>query len=85
MQTAVNAPAQTFHQTLPTLVALWKNIPLVIFYCGSCGGRGPRVASWYQDALNAAGIKSSEARILTGGVKGWVAKYGIESDLVQKL
>ncbi|KAJ3479052.1 hypothetical protein NLI96_g9338 [Meripilus lineatus] len=84
LKTAVNVPAQTFHQTLPTLVSIWRNIPLVIFYCGSCGGRGPRCASWYQDALNAESITTSEARILTGGVKAWVAKYGETSDLVQK-
>ncbi|KAI0337555.1 arsenate reductase [Trametopsis cervina] len=87
VRTAINLPAQSFHQTLPTVLPLLKNVPLVIFYCNACTlvSRGSRTASWYQDAVDAAGITTSEARILTGGVRGWVASYGEDDGLTVKI
>jgi hypothetical protein len=53
----------------------WLNllgeIPLVIFYCSSSNGRGPRCAGWYQDLLEETGNTISEAAVLEGGIKGW--------------
>ncbi|KAI0791917.1 Rhodanese-like domain-containing protein [Abortiporus biennis] len=85
IQSAINLPAQSFHQTLPTLRVILQKIPVVIFYCGSSNGRGPRCAAWYQDALDEAGVDrtESEAKVLEGGIKGWVKKFGEE--LIVKL
>ena len=47
--------------------------------------RGARSASYYQDALDAAGLKWSEARILTGGIQGWIAQYGDDEGLTAKI
>ncbi|KAJ3557089.1 hypothetical protein NM688_g1658 [Phlebia brevispora] len=87
IRTSINLPAQSFHQSLPALVPILKKVPLVIFTCNSCTitGRGPRIAAWYQDALDAQGIESSSARVLTGGIKGWVATYGDVGDLTVKI
>lgn len=87
IRTAINLPAQSFHQSLPGLVPILQTVPLVIFYCNACTitARGPRIAAWYQDALDAAGIKTSSARILTGGIKGWVATYGNVDELTAKI
>jgi len=87
VRSAINLPAQSFHQTLPTLLPLLKNVPLVIFYCQACSivSRGARAASWYQDALDTAEITTSEARILTGGIKGWVAAFGEDEYLTVKI
>ncbi|TFY61638.1 hypothetical protein EVG20_g6980 [Dentipellis fragilis] len=81
---AINLPAHSFYPTLPTLVHILSRYPTVVFYCGSSNGRGPRVAGWYQDALDAQGITTSRAVVLEGGIKAWVQKFG-ESDLTCKL
>lgn len=87
IKTAVNLPAQSIYQSLPALLPLLSKVPLVVFHCQSCKtvSRGSRGAAWYQDALDAAGITTSQARILTGGIKGWIEKYGEEKDLTVKL
>lgn len=83
VRTAINLPAQSFYQTIPSLLPMLRRIPLVIFYCNSCTltGRGPRTAAWYQDALDAESIKDSEARILAGGIKGWAEQYAEDEAL----
>ena len=48
-------------------------------------GRGARVAAYYQDALEAAGVTMSEGRVLTGGIKAWVEAYGDDKELTAKL
>lgn len=87
MRTSINLPAQSLHQSLPTLVPLLSKVPLVIFYCKACTivSRGARGASYYQDALDAAGITTSQAKILTGGIQGWIAKYGEDEALTIKI
>ena len=82
MLTAVNLPAMSFYGSLPSFVLLAQQIPQVIFYCGACtpAGRGPRTAAWYQDALDERGIKSSEAKVLAGGMKGWIARYAVQAE-----
>ena len=87
IRTAINLPAHSFYQTLPSLLPLLQSIPIVIFHCNSCspGGRGPRTAAWYQDALDIQGIKSSHAVILASGVKGWIARYEEDTNLTVKL
>jgi len=72
VRTAVNIPAQSFYPTRSTWVQILGNIPLVIFYCSSSNGRGPRCAGWFQDALDEAGGKLAEAVVLAGGIKAWV-------------
>ena len=71
VHTAINVPAHSFYPTRMALVELLRNVPLVIFYCSSSNGRGPRCAGWYQDVLDEAGIQSSEAVVLAGGIKRW--------------
>lgn len=85
IKTAINLPAQSFPLVLPSLLPLLSTYPRVIFHCQSSAGRGPRVAAWYQDALDAAGITSSKAEVLEGGIKEWVEKYGEEDALTVKL
>jgi len=72
---AVNFPAQSFYYTRFSLVEMLKNVPLIIFYCSSSNGRGPRCAGWYQDALEERGRTDSEAVILGGGIKRWAVKH----------
>ncbi|KIO28978.1 hypothetical protein M407DRAFT_242790 [Tulasnella calospora MUT 4182] len=86
---AINLPAHSFYQTLPTIVAALSNIPKVIFHCNSCkpGGRGPRTAGWYADELMRQG-KEDQAKnvfVLQGGVKGWISAYGDDVSLTTKL
>ncbi|KAI5453592.1 hypothetical protein NCC49_005416 [Naganishia albida] len=74
---AVNLPAQSFYQTLPTAGRLLSSVPRVIFHCASSNGRGPRCAGWYADWLAAEDIKGSTAYVLEGGIKAWLAsQYG---------
>ncbi|KAJ3388281.1 hypothetical protein HDU84_009865 [Entophlyctis sp. JEL0112] len=80
---ATNAPAQTFYDQLGNFVEKYKNIPLVIFFCNSSSGRGPRCARWYQDALNDSGIRTSQGLILKGGIKEWVHHYGSHAELTE--
>jgi arsenical-resistance protein 2 len=73
---AINLPAQSFYQTVSTLVPILSQIPLVIFYCGSSNGRAPRCAGWYADALLKAGKEGdSQSLILEGGIKGWLSRW----------
>ncbi|KAI0765515.1 hypothetical protein BC629DRAFT_1596641 [Irpex lacteus] len=36
IRTAINLPAQSFHQSLPGLLPLLQDVPLVIFHCQAC-------------------------------------------------
>jgi arsenical-resistance protein 2 len=72
---AINIPAHSFYPTRFTWLNILGSIPMVLFYCGSSNGRGPRVAAWYQDTLDEAGVTTSEAIVLAGGIKGFVEKF----------
>ncbi|KAF4467793.1 arsenate reductase (Arc2) [Fusarium albosuccineum] len=76
--TSINFPAHTFYQTRPVIYQLCKQagIRRIIFYCGSCGSRGPRCAGWMQDYLDEVGEAGIKAEILIGGIKGWQKTYG---------
>ena len=76
---AINVPAQTFYQTLPTLLHLLAPIPAVIFHCQSSLGRGPRCAGWYADALPPGA--ASRALVLDGGIKAWLARWAGDADM----
>jgi len=82
VRSAINIPAQSFYPTRMSLVKVFGNIPLVIFYCSSSNGRGPRCAGWFQDALDEVGNKGSEGMVLVGGIKRWA---GLHSDLTEPL
>ncbi|UKZ75587.1 hypothetical protein TrVFT333_003275 [Trichoderma virens FT-333] len=75
--TSVNLPAQSFYHTRSGVYQLCKQagIKKVIFYCGSCGSRGPKCAGWFQEYLNSIGEVEMTAAILKGGVKGWQKTY----------
>ncbi|PVG04094.1 Rhodanese-like protein [Serendipita vermifera] len=83
---AVNLPAQSFYQTLPTTATVLGNTPQVIFHCNHCTptGRGPRCAGWYADEIARQG-KSSEALVLEGGIQNWLSQYGDVEDLTVSL
>ncbi|KAJ7637078.1 Rhodanese-like domain-containing protein [Roridomyces roridus] len=83
----LNLPAHSFYPTVSTIVALLASVPLVIFHCNSCkaGGRGPRTAGWYQDALDSVSVQTSRAVVLQGGIKGWIAGYGEDERLTKKM
>ncbi|ORY92853.1 Rhodanese-like domain-containing protein [Leucosporidium creatinivorum] len=82
---AINLPAHSFYQTLPSLLPILTRYSNVVFHCQSSSGRGPRCAGWYQDALDERGIKNSEAVVLTGGIKRWVELYGEDGEATTKL
>ncbi|KAG8941383.1 hypothetical protein FRC00_012409, partial [Tulasnella sp. 408] len=86
---AINLPAHSFYQTVPSIVTALSHIPKVIFHCNNCkpGGRGPRTAGWYADELVKQG-KEDRAKnvfVLQGGVKGWISAYGDDDGLTTKL
>ena len=77
---AINIPAQSFPLNIPE----WSRIfgdRVVIFYCSSSTGRGPRSASAYQDYLDAT-KSDGKAMILDGGIKGWHKSF---PDLLQAI
>ncbi|KAJ7660044.1 Rhodanese-like domain-containing protein [Mycena rosella] len=83
----LNLPAHSFYPTLSTIVALLATVPVVVFHCNSCkpGGRGPRAAGWYQDAIDAKGSGTSLAVVLEGGIKAWVSAFGEDESLTKQL
>ena len=81
---AISIHAQSFYPTRSTWVETLGNIPLVIFYCSSSNGRGPRCAGWFQDALNDAGNNLAKAVVLAGGIKAWVEHHTDLTDPVMQ-
>ncbi|CAG8979645.1 hypothetical protein HYALB_00011529 [Hymenoscyphus albidus] len=81
IKTSLNLPAQSFYQSRKVLLDLCERagIKMVVFYCGSSNGRGPRCANWMQDSIDDIakfGMKSTlQVRILKGGIKGWVREF----------
>ncbi|KAE9368616.1 hypothetical protein N431DRAFT_347432 [Stipitochalara longipes BDJ] len=81
IKTSLNLPAQSFYQTRKTLFDLLERsgFKMVIFYCGSSNGRGPRCASWMQDYIDdvAKFGRKSEVKVFTlaGGIKNWVKEF----------
>ncbi|KAF5988277.1 arsenate reductase (Arc2) [Fusarium coicis] len=75
--TSINFPAHTLYQTRPQIYQLVKQagIKRIIFYCGSCGSRGPRCAGWMQDYLDEVEETEIKAEVLIGGIKGWQKAY----------
>ncbi|KAK6540209.1 hypothetical protein TWF694_009026 [Orbilia ellipsospora] len=71
---SINLPAQTLYPTIPTLYQIFKaaGVKELIWYCGSCGGRGPRAAGWFADHIEDVGDVGMKSMILEGGIKGWV-------------
>ncbi|KAI9826199.1 MAG: hypothetical protein M1826_006714 [Phylliscum demangeonii] len=71
---SINLPAQSLYPTLPTLYTLFKaaGVGMVIWYCGSSQGRGPRAAAWFDDLLQDRADSSMKSVVLAGGIKGWV-------------
>ncbi|KAF8246208.1 hypothetical protein K440DRAFT_651180 [Wilcoxina mikolae CBS 423.85] len=71
---SINLPA---HSLYPTREAVYDlihaaGVEMVISYCGSSAGRGPRVAGWLQDIIDEKGDKNVKSVALEGGIKGWV-------------
>ena len=59
-------------------------MPLVIFYCSSSNGRGPRCAAWFQDTLDEMGATDSRALVLLGGIKRWAeTQKDLTDDVMQ--
>ncbi|GAA5881869.1 hypothetical protein JCM3774_005760 [Rhodotorula dairenensis] len=85
---AINLPAHSFYQTLPSLLPILSQYRSVVFHCQSSSGRGPRCAGWYQDALDRAGsplVEQSKAVVLSGGIKEWIKQYGDDEQVTVKL
>lgn len=83
---AINLPAQSFPQALPSLMYSLSKVNKFIFHCSSSKGRGPRAAGWFADELNKhlKGIDpslSTEGRVfvLKGGINSWREKFGAQS------
>ncbi|EOQ98645.1 Dual specificity phosphatase ibp1 [Wallemia ichthyophaga EXF-994] len=83
---AINLPAQSLPQALPSLIYSLGNIDKFIFHCNSSKGRGPRAAGWFADALNNH-VKSVDPSlgtqgrvfVLEGGINSWKEKFGAQS------
>ncbi|KAL6876778.1 Rhodanese-like domain-containing protein [Trichoderma novae-zelandiae] len=75
--TSINLDAQLFQQAREMVYTLSKQagVKKVVFYCGSCGTRGPKCAGWFQEYLNSVGEVEMKALILKGGFKGWQKTY----------
>jgi arsenical-resistance protein 2 len=72
---SVNFPAQSWYPSLATVYEMVKDVPFVVFYCGSCSGRGPRSAAWLKDYMLSKGKTDKDVEgvgYLEGGIKGWV-------------
>ncbi|RJE21130.1 RHOD [Aspergillus sclerotialis] len=76
---ALNLPAQSLYPRIPTSYSLLKRagVKHVIWYCGSCGGRGTRAAGWFVDYLKDQSDTTMKSLVLEGGIKGW-ARAGPE-------
>ncbi|KAJ5083757.1 hypothetical protein N7456_013184 [Penicillium angulare] len=76
---SLNLPAQSLYPSIPTLYSLLSsgsgsgNVKQVVWYCGSCGGRGPRAAAWFADYLERQNDTTLQSLVLEGGIKGWAA------------
>ncbi|GBE78645.1 hypothetical protein SCP_0115340 [Sparassis crispa] len=82
---SLHCPPQNFFDELPAFVEKFGQTKQVIFYCGLSSGKAPRCSRWYQDRLNDSGIKTSAAYILKGGIKGWLANYDGQEELVDRV
>ncbi|KAM0747970.1 hypothetical protein T439DRAFT_328631 [Meredithblackwellia eburnea MCA 4105] len=85
---AISLNPHSFYCTLPSLLPILSQYNRVIFYCQKSFNRSPRLAAWYQDSLNQAGIPSEQSRaeVLVGGLQKWIAIYGEDDPrLVTKL
>ncbi|KAF1809664.1 Rhodanese-like protein [Eremomyces bilateralis CBS 781.70] len=79
---SMNLPAHSFYLNRAPLYKLClgdgvTGISRVVFFCGSCGSRGPRAAGWFADYVaqraQEDGIPESiKVYTLEGGIKGWV-------------
>ncbi|OQD70023.1 hypothetical protein PENDEC_c027G03805 [Penicillium decumbens] len=83
---SLNLPAQSLYHTRPALYTLLKSgdVKRVIWYCGSCNGRGPRAAAWFADYLVEKQDSSIESLILEGGIKGWAAAGSEYTELMDE-
>ncbi|KAI4190448.1 MAG: hypothetical protein LQ346_004918 [Caloplaca aetnensis] len=71
---SLNLPAQSLHQSLPTLYALClaAGAKQVIWWCASSKGRGTRAAGWFDDYIREQkGERSLQSLVLEGGITGW--------------
>ena len=82
VRSAINIPAHSFYHTRFSLAETLGTIPLVIFYCSSSNGRGPRCAGWYQDTLKEVSNTNSEGVVLAGGIKNWAVAQKDLTDTV---
>ncbi|KAL1838922.1 hypothetical protein VTJ49DRAFT_2053 [Mycothermus thermophilus] len=74
---AINLPAHSFYPTRGVLydLCMRAGVKMVVFYCASSHGRGPRCAAWLQDYVGEVG-GDLQCRVLSGGIRGWVQAYG---------
>lgn len=81
---AINLPAHSLPLSLPTLLPLLANVPLILFHCNQSHGRGPKAAGWYADALQDH-LKLDDAQtaakvgVVKGGVVAWEEAFGAGS------
>ncbi|KAI5475921.1 hypothetical protein MNV49_000694 [Pseudohyphozyma bogoriensis] len=82
IRTAINLPAHSFYPLLPSILPILLRYSLLIFHCQNSINRGPRVAGWVQDALDARGVKEEECRVVVmrGGFAGWWETFGEEEE-----
>ncbi|KAJ7639561.1 S-adenosyl-L-methionine-dependent methyltransferase [Roridomyces roridus] len=73
-----NIRAQTFFDRQAEFHAevVSSGYGMVVFYCSSSLGRGPRCAGWYRDYLVDQEMKGPEVRILEAGFRNWTERLG---------
>ncbi|KAL9932171.1 hypothetical protein V8E36_008943 [Tilletia maclaganii] len=74
---AINLPAHSFYQSLPALLPLFTQVPILIFHCGNRNTRGIRCAGWLHDALTEEQKTNIKIYTLAGGYNGWEREYGV--------
>ncbi|CAD6904492.1 unnamed protein product [Tilletia controversa] len=84
---AINLPAHSFYQSLPSLLPLLSRVPILVFHCGNKNTRGTRCAGWLADELKRSGKYADGEQqedgkvkiyVLKGGYNGWEREYGVE-------
>lgn len=81
---SVNLPAHTFYPSRRYITDFFKGKEMIVLYCTSSRGRGPRCAGWMQETLRESDSKARVV-ILDGGAKAFVETFGHVDHLLQRL
>ncbi|OZJ02167.1 hypothetical protein BZG36_05240 [Bifiguratus adelaidae] len=70
--------------TMPEIINLYSQVPVVYFHCTLSQVRGPKSARMYKEALDLNGVRTDQTvKVLRGGFSQWQAKYRKEPGLIE--